>query len=84
MIRRRESRFSRVPRHIRVKIQSKELCYFLFVCTCNFCESVCVRTCVCDKVYVCVSELSPAWCVTLTAQNQHEIPQLFSADHSLA
>lgn len=49
MIRRRESRFSRVPRHIGVKIQSKELCYFLFVCTCvNFCEYACV----CAHVFV--------------------------------
>lgn len=52
----------------------------------NSYEPVQVRTRVFEAkcVRACVSEFSPAWCVTLTAQNQHEIPQLFSADLPLA
>lgn len=60
-------------------------CLFVLVCICMRLYAS-VYMCVCDKVCtcVCVSVLSPAWCVTLTAQNQHEIPQSFSADLSLA
>lgn len=42
------------------------------------------QACFWQGVCVSVSELSPACCVTLTEENQHEIPQSCFADLSLA
>lgn len=59
-------------------LYSEHTAMLLSVCLC-----LCVRSAL-ELVCVCESERSPVLCVTLTAQNQHEIPQSFSADLSLA
>lgn len=71
----RESWFSRAPWQIGAHTPAVQLCLdVLFVS-----DSKSVR-----RIHVILWEQSSTCCVTLTAQNQHEIPQSFSADLSLA
>lgn len=82
LIRSKESSFPRAPKPIGSRTYSYAASdLFPFVCSCG---TVKVSVCLCKGVCACVPKRSPPWRVTLTAQNQHEIPQSFSADLSLA